>query len=194
MAKPDLTQPETNINFENIILIGNSVFTSGISGLTSLNLKSCHTIGQNVFRSCYDLTWLSIAGGSYSNSAQEGYPITALYGWAFASCTNLSVVYFNNYPDFYNMHYFPQFSGCHSLKSVYIYSPSIPDQNLSGPDPFCDTPITDSSYLGYYGSIYVRASLVSYYKKSPMWSAYKNRFIGLTQQELDDIFYPSEHE
>lgn len=194
-AVPDLTQPETNINFENIISIGNYVFTEGIRGLINLDLKSCWAVGSFAFKNCYDLTWLSIAGGSYYNSYQDDYLTTILWGGAFTNCNNLSVVYLNNYPLLYDMY---QFSGCHSLKSVYIYSPSIPNQNSYDegyyPRQFEDTPMDNSRLIGTYGSIYVRASLVSYYKKSPIWSAYKNRFVGLTQQELDDIFYPSEHE
>ena len=44
---------------------------------------------------------------------------------------------------------------------------------------FNNTPIKFSSYLGYYGSIYVPAELVSAYQTASNWSEYADRFVAI---------------
>jgi hypothetical protein len=49
----------------------------------------------------------------------------------------------------------------------------------SAADVFNFSPIMDSSYVGYYGSIYVPASLITAYKTSTYWSTISNRLVGV---------------
>ena len=41
---------------------------------------------------------------------------------------------------------------------------------------FYNTPITNSSYLGYFGSFYVPKSLLAAYVTDSRWGAYPSRF------------------
>lgn len=68
--------------------------------------------------------------------------------YAFESCTNLSIVNLQN-------------------NSV------VP--TLSGSNAFLSTPIANSTYLGYYGSIYVPASLYSNYIGATNWAYFATR-------------------
>jgi hypothetical protein len=44
---------------------------------------------------------------------------------------------------------------------------------------FVYTTLSLSSYLGYYGSIYVPASLLASYKTAQYWSQYSSRMVGI---------------
>jgi len=44
---------------------------------------------------------------------------------------------------------------------------------------FSNTPIHLSTYLGYFGSIYVPASLLASYKTATNWATYSNRMVGI---------------
>ena len=65
------------------------------------------------------------------------------------------------------------FMRCSSLESVYLLSTAM--CQLSGSDHFASSPITDSSYLGHYGSIFVPESLVNTYKTNASWASYADR-------------------
>lgn len=48
-----------------------------------------------------------------------------------------------------------------------------------GTNIFAYTPMSSSSYLGYFGSIYVPASLLASYKTATYWSQYSSRMVGI---------------
>jgi hypothetical protein len=53
---------------------------------------------------------------------------------------------------------------------------------------FYNTPITNSSYFsGLYGSIFVKQSLLSQWKTASYWSEYTDRFVGLTDEEIEAL-------
>ena len=63
-----------------------------------------------------------------------------------------------------------------SSASAYITVPTPADM-------FYRTPIADSSLTGTFGSIFVRASLLSVFK-SKFNTYYSSRFVGLTNEEI----------
>ena len=75
-------------------------------------------------------------------------------------CTSLSAIIFTKY--------------IYGIYSNYLY----------------ETPMSKSSYLGYFGSIYVPASYVQSYKRASGWSYYSSRITSITDlpQELKDKY------
>lgn len=71
------------------------------------------------------------------------------------------------------------FKGCSVLSKVYLMNSSVVGCSNIGRDYFSYTPIVESSYLGYYGSIYVPQSLLTAYKSAIGWSAYSDRIVGI---------------
>lgn len=69
------------------------------------------------------------------------------------------------------------FYNCASLKSVFLLNSQV--CGLQNVDAFRYTPIADSSYLGYFGSIYVPSSLLNAYKTATNWVNYSNRLVGV---------------
>ena len=80
------------------------------------------------------------------------------------------------------------FSGCNKLSALILKYTSI--VSIYNMDVLSNTPFVYSSYTGQYGSIYVPASLVSYYKKSTTWSYFSSRITSITDlpQELKDKY------
>ena len=73
------------------------------------------------------------------------------------------------------------FYSCTQLESVYLFHSSVCTLAAGA---FSRTPIASSSYLGYFGSIFVRASLLSAYQTATNWAAYSSRIVGLTDAEV----------
>ena len=73
------------------------------------------------------------------------------------------------------------FYGHEQLLSAYFLGSSIP---TIGASVFYRTPITNSSYYGYYGSIYVRASMLTDWQNAIGWTPYSDRFVGLTDEQI----------
>lgn len=71
------------------------------------------------------------------------------------------------------------FKGCSVLSKVYLMNSSVVGCSNIGRDYFAYTPIAESSYLGYYGSIYVPQSLLTAYKSAVGWSVYSDRIVGI---------------
>lgn len=160
--------------------IGNQAF-EGCSNLENISIpKAIGSIGQSAFRYCSKLKKirLSYVGdiGSYafygcSNLKkillEHAY---ALYSGAFVSCTSLESVYFLR--ELFETPWSSNNTGVGYMVSYAI---------------FMNTPMSNSSYLGHYGSIYVRASLVEKFKSAYNWSHYSSRIVGLTDEEIQDV-------
>lgn len=141
---------------------------SGCYKLQLIDLPECETIGDSVFYGCASLSSVSIPN---CNTIRKD---------AFRSCTNaltsvslpaLSVIY--SYA----------FGNCSKLESVYIFTSAVPQMSATG-QAFYQTPIGNSTYLGYFGSIYVRASLADSFKRATYWTTYSSRIVGLTDEEI----------
>ena len=105
-------------------------------------------------------------------------------GYFCYSCSNLEDVYNYEVPAFYANNYYI----CSKLSAVIIDGSTF--TSLYGANVFSSTPITNSTYLGYYGSIYVRNSMVDTYKNNGNWKSYSSRITSITDlpQELKDKY------
>lgn len=100
------------------------------------------------------------------------------------NCSNLEDVYTNNVSAFYGYNY----NNCSKLSALILDGSSV--TLPVGVSVFSNSPITNSTYLGYYGSIYVRNSMVDRYKAETIWKSYASRITSITDlpQELKDKY------
>ena len=172
----------TTVSFPECISIKLGAFQS-CSSLTSAYFPECTTIGGNAFQSCYSLTTISFPKCTYidyqafiycSSLTSAYFPeCSILSNTVFRNCSNLAIV---SFPKCISIGTYA-FSGCYSLTSAYFMASSI--ISLGGINVFSSTPMSDSSYLGYFGSIYVPASLLASYKTATNWAAYSARMVGV---------------
>jgi hypothetical protein len=149
-----------SVSFPNCSIIGNYAFYA-CSSLASVSFPNCSIIGNYAFYACS-----SLISASFSNCNVIGVS-------AFNACSSLASVSFPNCSiiDRY------AFSRCISLISVYLLGSIL--CTLSRNDAFDYTPIKNSSYLGYYGSIYVPTSLLNSYKTATNWATIADRIVGI---------------
>ncbi len=150
--------------FNSIYAFGREFYRSSITEIPS-EKKDVSIICHEAFFNC---NFLSI---NLSNCTEVGQS-------AFGACTSLRKVVLPNC----SVICFAAFSACYSLSELYLLSNSV--VLLNGFNWFYSTPIVSSYYLGYFGSIYVRASLLSEYQVAPNWSYYSARLVGLTDEEI----------
>lgn len=100
------------------------------------------------------------------------------------NCSNLEDVYNNEVSYMYGYTY----NNCSKLSTIIMNGSNVPI--LNGASIFSNTPITNSTYLGYYGSIYVPNSMVDRYKTTSYWKSYASRITSITDlpQELKDKY------
>lgn len=120
-------------------------------------------IGGYAFYGCASLTTVSFPN------------VTSIGTSAFYNCMQLTKVSFLNVTSIGGN----AFNGCASLKSLYVLASSV--ATLAGTNAFMNTPISKSSYLGYFGSIYVPASLVDSYKTTGNWGVYSDRITSYVE-------------
>ena len=92
---------------------------------------------------------------------------------AFKSCSALSQLTLNSCSSIGAY----AFSDCISLELLYLLSSSRVYVGAAS-TAFTNTPMMDSTILGYYGSIYIPSSLYSQYTTSNAWSAVWDRFVS----------------
>lgn len=150
----------TEAIFSKCILISSATFYSCYS-LTTALFASCTSIGPRAFYSC---TNLSIT--SFPNCINVGssafYGCTSLQTISFPLCQNIEVT---------------AFQGCSKLESFYLLGPSV--VSIAATNIFNNTPMSNSAYLGYYGSIYVPSSLYNAYITATYWSLYSSRIVSV---------------
>ena len=135
------------------------------SELTSVSLPSLVTLAQGVFQGCYNLSELSLPNCEIiQQQAFDGcLTIKSIYAPKLMSITGNSV-----------------FRSCKALESLYLLSSSVVD--LANTNAFAQTPMSISTLLGYFGSIYVPSSLVSDYKVASRWSTYADRITSYVEE------------
>lgn len=149
----------TTISFPVCSIIQSSAF-SGCASLTTINFPECSSIGTGAFSRC-----------TYLNSLS--FPKLQLIGsGAFYSCSNLSVASFPMCSSIY----YSAFQYCSKLESLYLMGSSVAKLGAS---VFAYTPMSLSSYLGHFGSIYVPSSLLSSYQAATNWAAFSARMVGV---------------
>ena len=194
----------TTASFPNVTSIGNYAFNY-CSNLTTISFPSTTSIGHHAFQNCLSLTTASFSNvtlidnyafANCSNLTTISFPSATSIGfYAFYQCSKLTTASFPNVASIGNSTFydcsslttasFPLgksfgsqcFRNCTHLESFYVLASSVA---WLGASAFLSTPMSLSSYLGYFGSIYVPASLVDSYKTATNWSAYSDRITSYT--------------
>ena len=76
------------------------------------------------------------------------------------------------------------FAKCYKLLSLYLLGSDV--VTLSNSNTFSSTPIAGytASTGGVYGSIFVRASLLTAFQSATNWAYFSSRMVGLTDEEI----------
>lgn len=147
------------VNFPICEYIGPSAFYN-CSNLVNLNFPVCISINSSAFYNCNSLNNVNFSTCEYIGSS------------AFTSCKNITII---SFPKCISIGAYA-FYNCNKLVSAYFMGSSIPSV---GTTIFGNTPMSSTAYLGYYGSIYVPASLLASYKTATNWVTYSNRMVGI---------------
>lgn len=150
--------------YENIRVtsIGSYAFV-GCLELTAISFPNVTSIGGSICSGCRSLTTVNL------------FNLASVTTGAFSACSALSTVSFPNVTSIANS----AFAGCKSLTEVIILSPTV--AKLQNTNAFATTPMSNSTYTGSFGSIYVPASLVSAYKEANNWSVYSDRITSYVE-------------
>ncbi len=151
----------TTANFPNVTSIGSNAFNRCTS-LTTANFPNVTSIGNYAFAYCSSLTTANFPN------------VISIGNGAFSYCTGLTTASFPTGQVFGNQCFYR----CSYLESLYVLASSVATLGTSA---LMSTPMSLSSYLGYFGSIYVPASLVDTYKSATNWSAYSARITSYTE-------------
>ncbi len=145
------------ISFPAVTSVGSSVF-SGCSALESVYLPRVSFIGNEAFATCDQLISINLPA------------VQTLGQSVFASCPNLINVSLSAISSIGAY----AFADCYFLRSVYILTSSW--FTLANVNAFENTPLSNT-YQGDDGpgSIYVRPSLVGYFRGAAGWAEYADR-------------------
>jgi hypothetical protein len=171
----------SEIYFPNVSKVSDDAF-AGCKNLTEISLPQCYTIGASCFQSCSNLVSINIpkltATGfgltSCFDSCYKLSNINDIYAscsttsYMFRQCSALKSIAINT-----NNIGYSTFDRCISLESVYILTVSS-KISLSA-NAFSSTPIINSSYLGYYGSVYVPSKALNYIQSATNWVSLSSR-------------------
>lgn len=176
-----------SIELPNVSQIWSSAFAS-CSNLSYVSASICTVISASAFTSCYSLAsvYMPACSTLYSSVFAWCRNLLNIYlpecvyvdQSAFAVCTALGSISLPKLRQLYRS----VFYSCTNLSAMYVFASSVPTANVAGFLSY--TPMHYSSYLGYFGSIYVRASLVDKFKSATNWAAYSSRIVGLTDEEI----------
>ena len=173
----------TTVSFPNLTSIGSYAFAN-CTILTTVSSPNAINIGANAFNGCYRLSMAdfpnvtSIGSGAFYNGyllVTTSFPnATSIGSNAFCNCQSLTTVSFPSVTYIGSS----AFQSCIALESLYLLGSSVP---TLGASVFVSTPMSLSSYLGHFGSIYVPASLVDTYKSTYPWNEYSSRITAYTE-------------
>lgn len=150
----------SEIDFPSCTYFSSGVF-SQCRGLTKAYLSALTTLPAYTFYSCSQLNDVSLPVCSIiSSSAFQG--CSGLESITLPACTYI---------------YASAFYSCYKLSAVYLTGSSM--AALATRSALWSTPIQDSSYLGYFGSIYVPSSLLASYQTATNWVSYSSRIVGI---------------
>ena len=194
----------SDITMPNVVTISNWAFFN-CSSLSILSLSKVTTISTYAFASCINLTTIDCpllttvstsAFANCSNLTTVSLPNleTAIALFIFEKCINLSSISLPKitrigqgmFRSCYNLTTarfsmatsvgMSAFDYCSKLESLYLLGSSVASLGGTG---FVSTPFRDSTYLGYFGSIYVPSSLLTSYQTTIGWSNFSDRFVGI---------------
>ena len=199
----------TAADFPNVQNIGRSAFYSCTS-LSEISFPSCVSISSNAFYYCGSLksasfpSCVSMSDNAFAYCTKleiANFPLLESVPYrAFMSCTSLfdvnlpSCVYVGQQAFTYctllgtislpnaSTFYASAFSNCTHLSQLFILGSKV--VGLGNGAVFNNTPFTSPTYLGYYGSIYVPASLYDTYISKTYWSTIAARIVSMTDEEI----------
>ena len=164
-------------------MLGSNVFRECIE-LETVDMPNLASMASYDFYGCVKLKNVSlpkltnVSGyGFQSCSAlsEIDLPSAAAIGvGAFIDCVSLETVRLGYVTGFNGN----VFSNCIKLKSLYMTRVSNKAVTfMSNTFDYC--PLVDSSYLGYYASIYVPSAMYSYYQNSTSWASMLDRIVSI---------------
>ena len=160
----------TSCSFNTLITGSYAFYNATLAG--AIDLTNAKNISNYEF-------YLAKKGQEFANLSAPN--VTQICSSAFLSCTAFSVLSFPAVTTISAS----AFYSCTKLESLYLLGESV--ATLQNFNAFTLTPMSKSTYLGYFGSIYVRASLLDTYKATSPWTIYSNRFVGLTDDEISAL-------
>jgi hypothetical protein len=149
----------TSANFPECTYIGSYAFADCLN-LTEISFPKCLSFASSAFKNCYKLEEVNLPNchtldittfTSCSNLKSLNFPVCCSVissYFSLSNCSNLRHVNYGVVPAISSTN----FSCCKKLESLYLLNTST---NLTASNAFYNTPLINSSYLGYYGSIYV---------------------------------------
>lgn len=173
-----------------------NIFLSGTK-ISQLIVPKASGIGYNGLFGCENLEYIDITNASYlGESALNGctnlskidaYNLTDIRTFAFNNCINLESItlcpkYSTNASYTFKLSDYA-FNGCKKLSAVYLQTSIVYNFNEN---VFNDTPILNSDYLGYYGSIYVQSSILSDYISRYSSTRLVSRFASFSEEYMQD--------
>lgn len=177
VSSPNLTEP---YNFPNVKYCVYP-YSSTLSAISSVNLPEASVV--------------KLSGSGIQSIYMPKVENLALVGMQLSSisvpyCRELYLNNMSNLESIYapNLLYCSGIANCSKLSTIIMNGSNVP--LISGASMFSNTPITNSTYLGYYGSIYVPNSMVDRYKTTSYWKSYASRITSITDlpQELKDKY------
>lgn len=164
----------TNLDLPKCYRASSSSFTFGyMTGLLEANLPNLSYVTSTyLFANCSALQKINIP------------KIVDLPSLAFSQCSSLQSLSLKAcgiiYPN--------AFAGCTSLSAIYLHNRT----DLSSSATLASTPMSLSSYLGYFGSIYVKKHQLSRFQTATNWAVYSSRITtfvpdGITLEEDGDM-------
>lgn len=152
------------ISLPNCKMISGYAFFSCLD-ISSIIFPNCETMKSNAFAFCTSLSFVSLP------------KCKSLIGPVFQYNTSLNTVILNSLEKISGS---STFKKCQALESLYILASSV--ATLERYNVFDSTPMSISTYLGHFGSIFVPESLVSNYKGANNWSAYADRITAYVEE------------
>lgn len=164
------------------------------SNLSIVNIPKCTSIGNNAFYNtkiqnisipqCSKIEYSAFANATFLTDIYAPL-ITRLSSGVFYTCKSLK----NVTMPYINYIESSAFYGCNSLDKLEFFTYSI---NIASSNCFAYTPFSASSYLGYYGSIYVPTSAVEIFKSKTNWAVYADRITNLPSANDSKYIYAYE--
>ena len=176
-----LTTGTTAFPFRSLSL-PNCIWNSGtllpsIGGINSLYAPKLISMAFSACYNCKSLTQVDfpclgiLPRSGFMNTGLINISFPCAYStWetVFANCQSLQTAFIPNL-----IHLSASvFSSCHNLSSLTLLTMSA---SLINTNAFANTPMSNSSYLGYFGSIYVPSQAVASFKAATNWAAYSDR-------------------
>ena len=163
---------------------------AGNSKLSSIYCPNLLRIGVSAFQGCSSLTTfdfnniLTISAYAFNRTGLlkiYAPNIDRIASSCFSEITNLSKAFFKMV---YGISQ-GAFAFCSSLESLYLQAKGM--CSLESTSVFDRTPISASSYIGRFGSIFVPSVLLSKYQNDSVWSYFSERLVGLTDEQFQDV-------